>query len=315
MKSVRQTFTIDLRRLRVLQELAERGTVAATAEAVHLSPSAVSQQLATLSRQVGVVLLERVGRGVRLTPEARLLLHHAAILNSQMEQARADLVDEQTGQVGTVAIGAFATAITGLVAPALGLVRRDRPGLVVSAHEIQAPECFTRLDAGDLDIVVTVEWRHAPPRTDPRYARHHLLADRLDAVLPRGHRLADRQMTLAALAEEPWITGSPGGPCVEVALAACASAGFTPEIRHHTEDWGAVAALVAAGAGVALVPRLAAALLPDHVVVRPLNGDQPVRNIFVATRAGSGGSPTLQPVLSALREIAGNAATVSPARP
>lgn len=289
----------------MLRELAERGSVAATASALHLSPSAVSQQLATLSRQLGVRLLDRAGRGVRLTAEANLLLDHAAELNAQLERARADLAAHAAGDVATVVIGTFATAIPILVAPAMAALADSRPRLSLVVREVQAPGCFTRLDAGEVDLVITVDWRGGPTRNDPRYHRFELFTDPLDALLPPGHRLAvGKTLELIDLAEETWVTGAPGGPCVEITLAACAAAGFNPQVRHHSEDWYAVGALVAAGAGVTLAPRSALAQLPASVAVRPLDGSQPVRRIFAAVRAGSERASALQCVVSALHDAA-----------
>src|ERR671910_15879 len=125
MEPLSRNFTIDLRRLRVLRELDQRGTVAATAAALHLTPSAVSQQLAALARELGVPLLERRGRGVRLTGQARLLLEHAGAVQAQLERARADLAAWDQGELGFVTVSGFSTAITGLVAPA-GRRRRGR---------------------------------------------------------------------------------------------------------------------------------------------------------------------------------------------
>src|SRR5512142_1412212 len=150
MESSSNTFTIDIRRLRVLRELRQRGTIAATAKALRLTPSAISQQLSALGREIGVPLLAPQGRGVRLTQQAELLLDHAAAIDAELERARTDLAAFERGTVGRVVLGAFATAIAGLVAPALERLRRERPRLRVSVQEIGAA-CFTLLDRGELD--------------------------------------------------------------------------------------------------------------------------------------------------------------------
>jgi DNA-binding transcriptional LysR family regulator len=308
MEPCSSTFTIDIRRLRVLRELQARGTVGATAEALNLTPSAISQQIAALGREAGVPLLMPHGRGVRLTPQALLLLDHAAAINAQLERARADLAAFDAGTVGQVTIGAFATAIIGIVAPALVRLRRERPRLRLSVLEVEAPECFTRLDAGDLDIAITVDYHQGPGRDDPRYGRMELLTDPLLAALPDGHPLAARsRVELKDLAAEPWIVGAMRGPCQEVSLAACTAAAFSPAIVHHANDWSAVFALVAAGCGVALVPRMAvAAFTPPGVALRALEGPQrPGRRLYAAVRAGAGAHPSLVPVLAALEAIAG----------
>ena len=304
------TCTIDIRRLRVLRELRMQGTVAATAAALNLTPSAISQQISALSREAGVPLLEPHGRGVRLTPQAALLLEHAAVIDAQMERARADLAAFDQGSVGQITLGAFATAITGIVAPALVRLRRERPRLRVAVLESEAPDAFTRLDAGDLDVVITVDYHGGPDRRhgDPaRYGRLDLLTDPLLVALGAEHPLAAQAaVDLKDLAAEPWILGALRGPCQEVGLAACTSAGFSPQIEHRANDWAAVFALVAAGCGVALVPRMAVAHgLPAGAVLRPLRGPgRPSRHIYAAIRAGSERYPSLVPVLAALEAVA-----------
>jgi DNA-binding transcriptional LysR family regulator len=307
MKPFSLDFTIDLRRLRVLRELQARGTVAATAEALHLTPSAVSQQITNLSRETGIPLLTPQGRGVRLTPQAGLLLDHAALVDAQMERARADLAAFHEGLVGRVAIGGFATVIIHLIAPALIKLRKTHPRLDVSVLEVEAPECFTRLNAGDLDLILTVDYPGGPRRQDPRYGRRDLLHDPFLVALPSRHPLAQRKtLRLKELADHPWIMGGSTGPCRETALAACTSAGFSPEIRHRTGSWPSTFALVAAGCGVSLVPQLALpSELPRGVVLRSLAGSQrPSRHIYAATRAGADGFPTLVPVLEAITRTA-----------
>jgi DNA-binding transcriptional LysR family regulator len=307
MKPFSIDFTIDLRRLRVLRELRERGTVGATAEALNLTPSAVSQQIANLSRETGIPLLTPQGRGVRLTPQAQLLLEHAALVDAQMERARADLAAFHEGEVGRVAIGAFATAITRLVAPALTALRRTNPRLTFSVLEVEAPDCFTRLDAGDLDLVLAVDYPSGPLRQDPRYSRRDLLHDPFQVALPAAHPLAGQgAVELKELADQPWIMGGTPGPCRETGLAACTGAGFSPDIRHRTSDWQATFALVAAGHGVALVPRLALPSVPlEGVALRPLTGpQQPSRHLYAAIRAGADQLPSLVPVLEAIQATA-----------
>lgn len=307
MKPFRSTLTIDIRRLRVLREFRERGTIAATAEALHLTPSAVSQQIAALGRDFGTPLLAPHGRRVRLTPQAHLLLEHAAAIDAELERAQADLAALARGGVGRVGVGAFATAIAAIVAPALPGLRARHPRLDVAVEEIEAPACFTRLDAGDLDIVVTVDYRDGPLRGDARYSRCDLASDPLMAVLPKTHPLAGcAAVDLNALGNAHWIVGAGHSPCHEVALTACASAGFRPDIRCRVEDWSAAVALVAAGCGVALVPylaltrdmRTAAAVLP----LTPAN--RPCRHIYAAVRAGAEAHPRTAAVVEALRETA-----------
>ena len=305
MEPISRDFTIDLRRLRVLRELGQRGTLAATAAALHLTPSAVSQQLAALAREMGVPLLERRGRGVRLTGQARLLLEHADTVQAQLERARADLAAWDEGESGFVTIGGFSTAIRGLVAPAMRRLTVARPGVRISVMEAEPPDVFTRLDTGDVDVAIAVDHRLGPSRDDRRYSRVDLLADPLDAVLPVDHPAASLDgVRLTDLAGDPWIAGYPGAFCSEVILALCATAGFSPMVRHYSNEWDAITALVAAGAGVALVPRLAHPLRVDGVLICPIVGNRAVRNIFAAVRAGAEHDPVLAAVLDELRQAA-----------
>lgn len=288
--------------------LANHGTIAATAAALHLTPSAVSQQIAALAKEIGVPLLARQGRGVRLTPQARVLLDHAAHIQRQLEHARADLDAYHSGQVGQVSIGAFATAISALVAPAMAALRRQRQRLGLRVREVEAPDCFTQLDTGELDLVVTVDYQHGPARADSRYHRSTLLADPFDVALPDTHPFAAKHepIQLTDLADQPFVTSAPQEPCHAIALSACAASGFAPDIRHYTHDWQAVADLVAAGAGVALIPRLATAHrpLPAGLTLRPITTPTPTRTVYAAVRAGSQHAPTLRAVLEALQTIA-----------
>lgn len=305
MKSVSMPFAIDLRRLQVLRMLREHGTIAATAAAVHLTPSAVSQQLASLSRETGVPLLERQGRTVTLTGQARLLLDHADTLLAHLERARAELAAYGNGDAGEVRIGAFASAITGLVAPTLDLLRRGRSGLRLTVREVEAPGCFSYLDAGELDLVITVDYRTGPPRTDARYHRLDLHCDPYDAALPTDHRFTHTTaLALSDLADEQWITAAGSGPCAEVPAAAAAAAGFTPHIAHRLDDYTAALALVAAGAGITVIPRLAGITPPTGVTLKSLTYGAPVRSLYAVVRSGAQHDPRLQAVLAALTSAA-----------
>jgi DNA-binding transcriptional LysR family regulator len=317
MEQVRGTFTIDLRRLGVLRELDRRGSLAGAARALHLTPSAVSQQLASLSREVGVLLIERQGRGVRLTGQARVLLEHADLIAAQLEKARADLSAWEGGRRGAVTVGAFSSAITGLMPSALRWLAEHHPEVRIAIVEAEPPDLFTRLDGGEIDIAVAVDFAAAPPHTDRRYTRLDLLVDILDLALPATHRYAHRgQVPLRDLAADTWIVGDPRSCCGAVTRSLCAANGFTPDIRHAVNDWQSLAALVEVGAGVALVPRLVQPLYRSGLVLRSPVGPPPTRHVFAAVRAGSGGDPVLAAVLDHLRAAAAEtAALASPSSP
>ncbi|HEV2999130.1 MAG TPA: LysR family transcriptional regulator, partial [Solirubrobacteraceae bacterium] len=211
---------LDPRRLRALRELADRGTIAAAADALHLTASAVSQQLAALEREAGVPLIEPHGRRVRLTPAAELLLEHAGPLFAQLERLRAELDAHAQGTVGAVRVAAFPTAIAALVAPAVEELRAREPGVRIRVAEAEPPEAFQALARGEIDVAIAMECSAAPRAGDPRFHRAEVLADVLDAALPSAHPLASRRrLRLEALAAEPWVGPPEGWSCDDVVHA------------------------------------------------------------------------------------------------
>ncbi|MEV4740609.1 LysR family transcriptional regulator [Streptomyces sp. NPDC049555] len=306
---------IDPRRLKVLRALADHGTVTAAAHALYLSPSAVSQQLAALETETGHTLLERRGRTVRLTAAGSVLARHAGEISAQLERAEADLAACSTGLVGEVAVAAFATAITEVVAPAVAALRQRAPQVQVRVKDAEGHTSARLLADGEVDIAIAVEHRDSLAPGTGRLLHAPLYEEPFDAVLPPGHRLAGAgEVDLKDLAEDPWITPWPGNPVHEAVLRACEQARFQPRVECLSDDFSAVCALVAVGAGVALVPRSALhgirpALTP---AVRPLRGPGPTRRVLTAVRSGSEGHPLLRLALAELRE---RAAALTPARP
>jgi molybdate transport repressor ModE-like protein len=300
---------IDVRRLRVLRALADHGTVAAAAEALHLTPSAVSQQLAALEREVGQPIVEKRGRGLILTGAGDVLLEHAHALFAQLERAEADVAAHGRGELGTVAVGAFPTALAAIAAPAAQALATTHPRLHLELLDVESPHCFAALIEERIDLAISMQSESAPAVDDPRFSRWPLLDDPLDAVLPRDHPLADRSaVALDALAAETWVGPSPGTSCLEVTLAGCAAAGFVPPLVHRTNDFATIMTFVAAGLGVALVPRLAQDRVPAGVAIVPLRGTPPARRVFAATRRGSEARPVLAATRQALEAAAALAA-------
>lgn len=296
---------VDLRRLRALRELAGRGTIAATAEALHLTPSAVSQQLAALERDVGQPLLEPNGRSVRLTPAAEAVLGHADAVFSELERMDATLAALSAGEQGRVRIGSFATGIRGLVVPAVMRLRERAPAVEVIIEDAEAPVVFDLLARADIDLALSMECESAPAVDDARFERVALMSDVLDVALPAGHRLADSAaVAMTDLAGERFVAPPRGWSCDDVIRAGCAAAGFSPLVAHRSADWTAVLALVGAGLGVAAIPRLAQDAPPDGVCIRPIAGPAPCRHLFLAYRRGSGRRPALRVVADTVREVA-----------
>ena len=296
---------LDLRRLRLLRELNQRGTIAAVAEALQFTPSAVSQQLAMLEREAGVPLLERAGRGVRLTDAALVLVDHAEALLERAERAEADLAAAAGTVAGRGRIAGFQSAMLRLALPAMEALARDAPQLRCEVIEAEPEQTLPALALGDIDLVMGDEWQHQPRRLPAGVDRHDLLTDHLHVVLPAGHPAARRHeqaVPLAELAHEPWATGHAGMGWEEVTQRACRElGGFDPDIRHRANDATISLALVARG--------LAVSLLPDLPIWGPRPGvelrgiaDGPVgRTIFAATRTADAARPSTRALLGAVR--------------
>jgi DNA-binding transcriptional LysR family regulator len=297
---------IDLRRLQVLRILHRHGTVTAAAASLHLTPSAVSQQIRQLSRDLGVELLLHEGRRVRLTAAAHTLLAHADTLHSQWERAQADLAAHDDAQAGWLRLCGFPTGLATLIVPAAARLRATHPRLEVRMDEAETLQCFDLLLAGDADIAVVVITPDTPPVDDTRFDQRLLVDDPLDLVVQLTHRLAGREsIELAEAARETWISPSGGIDHRQVMLVACAAAGFAPRIAHHAQEWPAVIAMVSHGFGICLIPRLAP--LPGHspVVRIPLRGEPaPARRIAACVRRGSHAQPAIAHGLAALHEAA-----------
>ncbi|MGE3288790.1 MAG: LysR family transcriptional regulator [Pseudonocardia sp.] len=295
------------RRIRVLAAIERRGTVTAAAQMWGLTPSAVSHQMQALARELGVTLLEPVGRRVRLTPAARTLLAHGEILNARWEQARADLAAHRSGDIGgALRFCAFSTAAAAVVPQALDHLRRAHPALRVHLREAEPARAFDLLVTEHADIAVVVVVPDMPPSSDPAFEQRALYDEPLDILVSPDHPLAGREAVgLCEFARDPWIGATPGTAYHQLVTLACASAGFAPDIAHHADEWDTGAALVALGFGVGLVPRLAE--LPARHRTRriPISAPPaPIRRVITAVRAGSRGRPAVALGLEALGQVA-----------
>ncbi|CAM5258922.1 LysR family transcriptional regulator OS=Streptomyces alboniger OX=132473 GN=CP975_31360 PE=3 SV=1 [Streptomyces alboniger] len=298
---------IEARRLHILRAVADHRTVTAAAAALYLTPSAVSQQLTALEQETGHRLVERSARGVRLTPAGEILLTHTNAVLAQLERAEAELAAYSSGEAGTVTVASFATGIGLVVGPALARLASSAPGIRLRVRDAEGDASLPMVLDRQVDVAVAVEYRGAPGADNPRLTRVPLYAEPFDAVLPRGHRLADAErIPLAELAKDAWIGPFAGNPCHDVVVLACEQAGFQPLLEHWSDDFRAVVALASAGAGVALVPRSALRGMDvSGAVVRPVEGAAPTRRVFAAVRCGAEGHPLIHPVLAALGEAAG----------
>jgi DNA-binding transcriptional LysR family regulator len=291
---------LDVRRLRVLRELAARGTIAATAEALGYTAPAVSQQLAALEREAGVALLEKNGRGRRLTPAGQELALRTEGILRELEAAEAALEATTTQVAGVLRCAAFASAHRALLPQAIAYLSARHPDLRVTTRDMEPEHSLPALKLGELDLALAQEYAFAPMPADPALERTELLDDPVNVALPADHPLASATaVDLTELADEAWIAGSEGSFCHLVVVHSTRAAGYEPRIAHVTNDFDVSYALVAAGAGVGLVPELAGPP-PPGVVLRPVAGAPPARRIYLAVRAGSSARPALAAMLEAL---------------
>jgi DNA-binding transcriptional LysR family regulator len=315
---------LDARRMQVLRAVVDTGSVTAAATQLGYTPSAVSQQVATLEREAGTALLERAGRGVRPTAAGRLLTSYAQTIAGQLVEAETALADLRAGRTGRLSVHYFASAGAALLAPALTRLRHAHPGVAVGLTLSGADDPLPEVRQGRADMALVVL---PPDRPDPgARGEHraggpdgvrleHLLDDPYRAVLPRGHRLARRRgLDLSDLAGEPWVESEPPGPCRETVARSCAAAGFAPAAAVESADYATARGFVAAGLGVSLIPRLGLDALGGtdaDVVVRELRRPEPVRAIHAAVRLSPNPHAALSALLSALRATA---ALQAPAR-
>jgi len=308
-------YMLNVNRLKMLREVAGRGTIAAAAEALFMTPSAVSQQMAVLEREAGIALLERSGRGVRLTDAGRGLVDNTERVLAALEHAEADLAAASRGIVGRVRVSAFPTAARSVLVPALLSLRADHPNLRVSMIDLEPEEAMPALKARDLDVVLTYEWDLLPALEDSGIEREELLVEHVYLALPENHPLAIRggDVAIAELAGEEWIVGRDSTSMLDLVTAAARRAGFEPRTDFHSMDFEVILAAVAAGLGVALVPLMALVGDLSGVAVRNMSDLDLNRSVWAAIRRGSGSNPGIAAVLSALREASASAGAMLPA--
>jgi DNA-binding transcriptional LysR family regulator len=291
---------LDARKLRLLRDLAQRGTIAAVAEALAYTPSAVSQQLAALEREAGVRLLRRSGRRVALTYAGTVLVEQAEAVLSALERASAAVAAVRADVVGPLRIGAFPTAVRTLLPDALVAIGRDHPGLELMVTELDPVAVPDALRAGRLDVGLVHDYDYVPLEPDPALDTEPLIEEAMYlAAWPDARRRGGDP--LREHASERWIMASPGTLCHTMTLRACQAAGFEPRVPHHADDFATVLALVAAGQGVALVPELATVDATDGVALTRLASR---RRTLIAYRRGSGRHPAIAACVAAMRAAA-----------
>ncbi len=290
--------------MQVLRAVVTSGSLSAAATNLGYTPSAISQQISAREREAGTPLLEKVGRGVHPTPAGNLLADRAAALSDLLGATEAELADIRSGRTGLLRLRFFQSASVALVPPAVAKFRAAHPEVRLDLRMVER-KVLDEVAGGEADIAVLVVGREVPVPHGVRVI--HLVDEPYRVVLPRGHPLAaEEAVDLTHLSGEPWVHGGLlPGPCSESLEEAFAAAGFTPHVAFDADSPAAAQGFVAAGIGVALLPRLGLDLVHPDVVVRPVRRPEPVRRLYVGVREAVADQPASRTMLDALFESAG----------
>jgi len=290
---------LNTTRLRILREVAACGTLTAAAKALYMTQPAVSQQIAALEREVGVPLVERTTRSMRLTDAGLRLVHHADVILADCEEALADVRSSSEVIAGVVRMSIFRTAAGSIALAAMVDLRREHPDLEVVAKDIPADAAILALKAGKLDIALSYEWDVAPVPPDPGLDRYPLFREPLVVLLPANHPLASAPVRLRDLRDERWCVSQDSSYGGELIGRIAESIGLEMNVVFESDNFRAIGSAVEAGLGVGLAPMMTD-LRGLDVAVQPLIEPSLTRSIFAVTRKCSGQTPTIKVVLEAL---------------
>ncbi|MFI1968281.1 LysR family transcriptional regulator [Streptomyces cinnamoneus] len=293
---------LDLSRLRALHAVSVHGSVSAAAVALGYTPSAVSQAITKLERETRTTLLERRGRGVALTDAATRLAETAGQLLTLVERAETDLEEQRGLPTGRLLVGAFASAARGLLPGVLAALRREHPALDARLSEVDPHLSVDLVAQGVLDLAVTFEWDTIPLPAPGGLRRARIGDDLCDVLVPEGHPLAGRErLAHHDLAHQRWVGQPPGTVCHGWLVGALRAAGSEPDLAYQAAENHTQVALVAAGLGIALLPRLGRGPLPEGVRAVPLD-PVPVRRLFAYWRTGTARRPAVTETVRLLHE-------------
>ncbi|MEV4438237.1 LysR family transcriptional regulator [Streptomyces sp. NPDC049577] len=293
---------LDLSRLRALHAVSVHGSVSAAAVALGYTPSAVSQAITKLERETRTTLLERQGRGVVLTDAAALLAETARQLLATVERAETELEERRGRPTGRLVIGAFASATCGLLPGVLARLAAEHPSLDARLVEVDPHLSVGQVAQGVLDVAVSFEWDIIPLPAPDGLERRWIGDDSCDVIVPRGHPLAGRELLRHGdLGHQRWISQPPGMVCHDWLVRTLRAAGSEPDLAYQVVENHSQIALVRAGLGIALLPRLGRGPLPDGVLAVPLE-PVPVRRLFAYWREGAARRPAITETVRVLRE-------------
>jgi DNA-binding transcriptional LysR family regulator len=300
-------------RLRVLSEVVRRGSFSGAAEALSYTQSAVSQAIARLEAETGTALIVRDRAGVRPTAAGASLVEHAEGIFGRIEAAEADLAAVLGIRGGRLRMASFPSAGATLMPLAIARFRERHPDVALTLAEGEPEEIAPRLRAAEFDLALLFEFPGARERHGARLRTKLLLDDPMLVALPAEHALADKPaLSLADLSDEDWVQTSATSPCARHVVRSCLAAGFEPKVTFESDDYETVQGLVAAGVGVALIPRLAVTHVHPGIVVRSLAPRSPARRVVAATLA-AGALPAAQSMVAILADAA-RRYTEAPAR-
>ena len=294
---------LHLERLQALHAVSTFGSVTGAAEALRLTPSAVSQQLGKLQRDVGQRLIEPYGRGVRLTPAGTLLAQRAHAILSEVENAESELDRQRNHVIGDLEIAGFATAARAILPQTVARLRKQHRQLKLRVSERQPDEAIRLVVAGHLDIALVNDWMNAPLVLPDGVQRVLIMNDPVDLAVPADHPLAGRaSVELTELSAEPWITWPYGAICHEWLTQTLRQHGLTPEVTHTAEEHQTQLAMVAAGLGIAVMPRLGRGSMEGVSIIKL----KPTfsRQIYAIFRTLASERPAIAVSVSAMQEVA-----------
>jgi molybdate transport repressor ModE-like protein len=295
---------LDVKRLRILREVAARGSFSGAAEALYLSQSAVSQQVATLEREVGMSLLERTNGGPTLTDAGRSLVGHADAVIARLETAERELAAIAGLEGGRVRLASFPTASATLVTRAVSAYRERHPGVELQLAEADPEDSVPALKRGEYDVALTFDYPFSPDEPDRDLERQLLLEEEMQLALPPGHRLVKRRaVKLEDLADEDWLTGVSSGSCREHIITLCQAAGYEPRISFESDDYHVLQGLVSTGVGVTLMPELALVGRHPEMELRPVAPEPPIRRVWATSLAAGSRAPATDAMLGVFAEV------------
>src|SRR5579859_3345037 len=291
-------------RLRVLSEVVRRGSFSAAAEALSYTQSAVSQAVARLEAEAGAPLVIRDRAGIRPTAAGATLVEHAEVILAQIEAAEADLEALLGLRAGRLRMASFPSAGATLMPLAIAAFSERHPDVMLSLAEGEPEEIAPRLKAGEFDLALLFEFPDEDRALTSELHTVSLLEDPLHVALPASHRLAHKHaLALRDLRRESWVQTSASSPCARHVVQSCRAAGFEPRVAFESDDFETVQELVAAGVGVALIPRLALTRVHPGIVVRALAPSSPTRQVLAATLPGAAAPPAARTMLLILGEV------------